>query len=561
MCELSRYKYSTIPYYLRKLECTNAYSAQHRRCSRRSMSSSANTELFVHVDCKGLPPSLPFLRSLLSDLAARGADGVLIEYEDMFPYENTLFSLQRAGAYSREDVSGIVACCNALGLEVVPLVQCLGHMEFALKHEQYAHLRQDPDEFSTICPAHPETRLLVGEMICQVLALHPTSQRVHLGCDEPVGILTCNTNPLTAAAAAAAADAAEATAAAGTVGDAGGSSEQVEGGGGSGGSRSSCSSSSPGFATVLMDHIVHCAGVVRSSLARTPLVWHDAAMAVAAQSDTHLHRILASGVSCVCWDYTPTLSPPVLAFAARLAAAAAFGAEPSNRRCYVATAFKGADGCDALVPHLADRAANQRRWADWCAGALPPPSAAVGDARVGLTVFLTGWSRYGHLMPLTEPLPAALPALWDAMRMWRPDIVRAGGVGSGGGSSPTLSETAPTAESRGLDPSDVEGLCADLQTLRQRVASLEEERRVSTAPATARQPAPALKRRLTAQSDELVTRLTALGGLVRVALAPFLAQPDADGEEWLAANVQALLARSAALSFKDPLLSSHCRFD
>jgi hexosaminidase len=46
--------------------------------------------ILVHIDMKGGPPTLDYLLQLLPLLKSWGATGILIEWEDMFPYWGTL---------------------------------------------------------------------------------------------------------------------------------------------------------------------------------------------------------------------------------------------------------------------------------------------------------------------------------------------------------------------------------------------------------------------------------------------------------------------------------------
>jgi hexosaminidase len=58
----------------------------------------------VHLDLKGSPPKMHFLKSLFPLIAAAGANAVLVEYEDMFPFEGALRNASARNAYSREEV-------------------------------------------------------------------------------------------------------------------------------------------------------------------------------------------------------------------------------------------------------------------------------------------------------------------------------------------------------------------------------------------------------------------------------------------------------------------------
>lgn len=96
------------------------------------------------------------LIQLFADL---GANGLLIEYEDMFPYEGELKVLQSTTQppyrwvyifkisffiyiiwhkntlypNSREEIVSIQDAANRSGLEIIPLVQTYGHLEVTMK--------------------------------------------------------------------------------------------------------------------------------------------------------------------------------------------------------------------------------------------------------------------------------------------------------------------------------------------------------------------------------------------------------------------------------------------
>jgi hypothetical protein len=58
----------------------------------------------VHLDLKGAPPRIYFLKPLFRLIAAAGANALLLEYEDMFPFEGILQNASARNAYSREEV-------------------------------------------------------------------------------------------------------------------------------------------------------------------------------------------------------------------------------------------------------------------------------------------------------------------------------------------------------------------------------------------------------------------------------------------------------------------------
>ncbi|XP_068932772.1 hexosaminidase D isoform X2 [Petaurus breviceps papuanus] len=139
------------------------------------MSSSSPFRMqLVHLDLKGAPPKVLYLAEVFPLFHALGANGILIEYEDMFPYEGPLQLLKARHAYSPSEIKEILHLARLHELEVIPLVQTFGHMEFVLKHEKFSHLREVELFPNALNPHKEESLALVyylgeGEMSKQWL--------------------------------------------------------------------------------------------------------------------------------------------------------------------------------------------------------------------------------------------------------------------------------------------------------------------------------------------------------------------------------------------------------
>jgi hexosaminidase len=136
----------------------------------------------VHLDLKGCPPTPERLNSLLKVIAAAGYNAVLVEWEDQFPWSDKRF--RNETAYTPDQVKAFAETAHHLGVEVIPLVQCLGHMETPLSVPEFAKLREVPDRPDVLNPLAPGARELVEQMHNDVLALLPDVKHFHLGGDE-----------------------------------------------------------------------------------------------------------------------------------------------------------------------------------------------------------------------------------------------------------------------------------------------------------------------------------------------------------------------------------------
>ncbi|NWY45457.1 HEXDC Hexosaminidase, partial [Sylvia atricapilla] len=138
----------------------------------------------VHLDLKGAAPRVSYLEQVFPLLSQLGANGVLIEYEDMFPFKGELEILRSPYAYSEEDIERIQQLAEQHKLEVVPLVQTFGHVEFILKHEKYQHLREVERFPNSFNPHVPDTLALLKTILSQVIEKHRHSTWIHIGADE-----------------------------------------------------------------------------------------------------------------------------------------------------------------------------------------------------------------------------------------------------------------------------------------------------------------------------------------------------------------------------------------
>lgn len=137
----------------------------------------------VHLDLKGLPPTPDRFIGLLKLFAAARYNVVLVEWEDSFPW--TVDERFRSPtAYTTDDVARFVKTAAELGIELIPLVQCLGHMENPLSVKGYEHLRELPDIEAGLNPLAPGARELVQSMVDDVLKHMPGTKHFHLGGDE-----------------------------------------------------------------------------------------------------------------------------------------------------------------------------------------------------------------------------------------------------------------------------------------------------------------------------------------------------------------------------------------
>ncbi|XP_037766192.1 hexosaminidase D isoform X3 [Chelonia mydas] len=145
----------------------------------------STTEMrLVHLDLKGAAPKVSYLEQVFPLLSKLGANGILVEYEDMFPFKGELETLKSSYAYSEDDIEKIQRLAALSKLEVVPLVQTFGHVEFILKHDKYRYLREVERFPNSLNPHLPDTLSLLKSILSQVMDKHRHSSWIHIGADE-----------------------------------------------------------------------------------------------------------------------------------------------------------------------------------------------------------------------------------------------------------------------------------------------------------------------------------------------------------------------------------------
>lgn len=142
----------------------------------------------VHLDLKGVAFRPAYVPRLLDDLAAQGINAVLVEFEDVFPFKGIEIASDPAAVWSRKRLERFRQEAAARGIEIIPLQQCLGHLEYLFRWKKYVRHAEDRRYPSTLNLSDEKGKALVREMLRQVIAAHPESRYVHLGMDEAHGL-------------------------------------------------------------------------------------------------------------------------------------------------------------------------------------------------------------------------------------------------------------------------------------------------------------------------------------------------------------------------------------
>lgn len=99
-------------------------------------------------------------------------------------------------AYLKPELRYLISDAQRRGIDVIPELETLGHTRYLTNaRADLAELKENNEEYTSLCPLHPKTRALVAELLDEVCELFK-SEFVHVGLDE----VNFGGHPLTAEA-------------------------------------------------------------------------------------------------------------------------------------------------------------------------------------------------------------------------------------------------------------------------------------------------------------------------------------------------------------------------
>ncbi|MEW6751811.1 MAG: beta-N-acetylhexosaminidase [Candidatus Latescibacterota bacterium] len=137
----------------------------------------------IHYDTKHHQDTLEYVQELITTLAGYKVNVLLWEWEDKFAYPRHP-EIGAPGAFTLEDLRALTRLARQHHVELVPLVQGLGHVSYILKHPQHAPLREVPDSAWEFCPLREGTYGLLFDLWEEAMEATPGSPFLHIGTDE-----------------------------------------------------------------------------------------------------------------------------------------------------------------------------------------------------------------------------------------------------------------------------------------------------------------------------------------------------------------------------------------
>jgi hypothetical protein len=144
----------------------------------------------IHYDTKHHQDKAEYVRELIRTLAGYKVNMLVWEWEDKFAYPSHP-EIGAPGAFSMQEMQAFTRYARQYHIQIVPLVQGLGHSSYILKWPQYAALREIPASNFEFCPFKQGSYRLLLDLWKDAIAATPGSESIHIGSDETFELGAC----------------------------------------------------------------------------------------------------------------------------------------------------------------------------------------------------------------------------------------------------------------------------------------------------------------------------------------------------------------------------------
>lgn len=135
----------------------------------------------IMLDCSRNAVMKPeYFKLWLNKLALMGYNMAMLYTEDTYELPNEPYFGYLRGAYTKEELISINEYASALGIEMIPCIQTLGHLTQILKWDCYNGVKDSDD---VLLVGEDKTYQLIEKMVKFWSEVFP-SRRIHIGMDE-----------------------------------------------------------------------------------------------------------------------------------------------------------------------------------------------------------------------------------------------------------------------------------------------------------------------------------------------------------------------------------------
>lgn len=148
-------------------------------------------ERAVHYDTKHHQDKKEYVESFIRDMARYKINMLVWEWEDKLAYTSHP-EIGAPGAFTIAEMQAFTKYARQYHIELVPLVQGLGHVSFILKWPQHAQLREIASSNWEFCPLKEASYTLLFDLWKEAIKATPGSRYIHIGSDETYELALCD---------------------------------------------------------------------------------------------------------------------------------------------------------------------------------------------------------------------------------------------------------------------------------------------------------------------------------------------------------------------------------
>jgi len=136
----------------------------------------------MHWDTKHHQNRMETMKRYIDQSAFFKANAISFEMEDKYEYPRHPV-IGAPGAYTRAEMVELTRYALERHVQIIPDVQAPAHMNYVLKHPEFAHLRSDSSNYQ-ICMCDEEAMRLIFDMYQDMIDATPGVKYVHVSTDE-----------------------------------------------------------------------------------------------------------------------------------------------------------------------------------------------------------------------------------------------------------------------------------------------------------------------------------------------------------------------------------------
>ena len=144
----------------------------------------------IHYDTKHHQDKASYVKSFIKDLSRYKVNMLVWEWEDKLAYPSHP-EIGAPGAFTLSEMQEFTRYAKKYHIQIVPLVQGLGHVSFILKWPQYKHLREIESSNWEFCPLKDGSYDLLFDLWKDAMDATPGSEYIHIGSDETFELAAC----------------------------------------------------------------------------------------------------------------------------------------------------------------------------------------------------------------------------------------------------------------------------------------------------------------------------------------------------------------------------------